>query len=141
MLQESSSSMSVDEQIDLKIRYSAIPIAIGIFCTIIVRFSGESTTYKLLLALLTLDFGYFVTRLIALAVYDFESEIQFVWLIIEIVIASVLLYGLKLKRPPRGLNLRRGSYIPQNISVHKVSKDSKLSLKGARFRFSLRLPS
>ena len=48
-LQESTSSMSVDEQIDLKIRYSAIPIAIGIFCTIIVRFSGESTTYKLLL--------------------------------------------------------------------------------------------
>ena len=100
MLQESSSSMSVDEQIDLKIRYSAIPLAIGIFCTIIVRFSGESTTYKLLLALLTLDFGYFVTRLIALAVYDFESEIQFVWLIIEIVIASVLLYGLKLKKAP-----------------------------------------
>ena len=99
-LQESTSSMSVDEQIDLKIRYSAIPIAIGIFCTIIVRFSGESTTYKLLLALLTLDFGYFVTRLIALAVYDFESEIQFVWLIIEIVIASVLLYGLKLKKAP-----------------------------------------
>ena len=99
-LQESTSSMSVDEQIDLKIRYSAIPIAIGIFCTIIVRFSGESTTYKLLLALLTLDFGYFVTRLIALAVYDFESEIQFVWLIIEIIIASVLLYGLKLKKAP-----------------------------------------
>lgn len=99
-LQESTSSMSLDEQIDLKIRYSAIPIAIGIFCTIIVRFSGESTTYKLLLALLTLDFGYFVTRLIALAVYDFESEIQFVWLIIEIVIASVLLYGLKLKKAP-----------------------------------------
>jgi len=99
-LQESSSSMSVDEQIDLKIRYSAIPIAIGIFCLIIVRFSGESTTYKLLLASLTLDFGYFVTRLIALAVYDFESEIQFVWLIIEIVIASVLLYGLKLKKAP-----------------------------------------
>ena len=99
-LQESSSSMSVDEQIDLKIRYSAIPIAFGIFCTIIVRFSGESTTYKLLLALITLDFGYFVTRLIALAVYDFESEIQFVWLIIEIIIASVLLYGLKLKKAP-----------------------------------------
>ena len=99
-LQESTSSMSVDEQIDLKIRYSAIPIAIGIFCTIIVRFSGESTTYKLLLALLTLDFGYFVTRLIALAVYDFESENQFVWLIIEIVIASVLLYSLKLKKAP-----------------------------------------
>ena len=98
--QETPSSMSLDEQIDLKIRYSAIPIAIGIFCTIIVRFSGESTTYKLLLALLVLDFGYFVTRLIALAVYDFESEIQFVWLIIEIVIASVLLYGLKLKKAP-----------------------------------------
>ena len=98
--QESSSLMSVDEKIDLKIRYSAIPIAIGIFCLIIVRFSGESTAYKLLLALLTLDFGYFVTRLIALAVYDFESEIQFVWLIIEIIIASVLLYGLKLKKAP-----------------------------------------
>ena len=98
--QESSSLMSVDEKIDLKIRYSAIPIAIGIFCLIIVRFSGESTAYKLLLALLTLDFGYFVTRLIALAVYDFESEIQFVWLIIEIVIASVLLYGLKIKKAP-----------------------------------------
>lgn len=98
--QESSSLMSVDEKIDLKIRYSAIPIAIGIFCLIIVRFSGESTAYKLLLALLTLDLGYFVTRLTALAVYDFESEIQFVWLIIEIIIASLLLYGLKLKKAP-----------------------------------------
>ena len=98
--QERSSSMSVDEQIDLKIRYSAIPVAIGIFCLIIVRFSGESLVYKLLLALLTLDFGYFVTRLIALAVYDFESEIQFVWLTIEIIIASVLLYGLRLKKAP-----------------------------------------
>ena len=98
--QESSSLMSVDEKIDLKIRYSAIPIAIGIFCLIIVRFSGESTAYKLLLALLTLDLGYFVTRLTALAVCDFESEIQFVWLIIEIIIASLLLYGLKLKKAP-----------------------------------------
>ena len=98
--QESSSLMSVDEKIDLIIRYSAIPIAIGIFCLIIVRFSGESTAYKLLLALLTLDLGYFVTRLTALAVYDFESEIQFVWLIIEIIIASLLLYGLKLKKAP-----------------------------------------
>ena len=98
--QESSSLMSVDEKIDFKIRYSAIPIAIGIFCLIIVRFSGESTAYKLLLALLTLDLGYFVTRLTALAVYDFESEIQFVWLIIEIIIASLLLYGLKLKKAP-----------------------------------------
>ena len=93
----------VDEQIDLKIRYSAIPLAIGIFCTIIVRFSGESTTYKLLLALLTLDFWLFCYKVNCSSIIDlcdFESEIQFVWLIIEIVIASVLLYGLKLKKAP-----------------------------------------
>ena len=82
------------------ISLSEIIVLLGIFCLIIVRFSRESTAYKLLLALLTLDFGYFLTRLIALAVYDFESEIQFVWLIIEIIIASVLLYGLKLKKAP-----------------------------------------
>ncbi len=98
--QEIPSSLSVDEKIDLKIRYSAIPIALGIFCLIIERFSAESTAYKLLLALLALDLGYFVTRLIALAVHGFKSEIQFAWLAIEIIIAFVLLYGLKLKKAP-----------------------------------------
>ena len=48
-IQDASSSMSIDEKIDFKIRYSAIPLAIGIFSTIIVRFNGESMTYKLLL--------------------------------------------------------------------------------------------
>ncbi len=32
------------------------------------------------------------------------------------------------KSPLEGLNLRRGSYIPQNISVHKVSTDPESRL-------------
>ena len=99
-IQDASNSMSIDEKIDFKIRYSAIPLAIGIFSLIITRFNQESMTYKLLILVLAIDFGYFVTRLIALAIYDFDSRVQFVWLLVEIIIAVVLLYVLKLKKAP-----------------------------------------
>jgi len=98
--QDASDSMSVDEKIDFKIRYSAIPLAIGIFSLFIGRFNQESLVYKLLFFLLAIDLGYMITRSIALATYAFDSRIQFTWLLIEIIIAAILMYGLKLKKAP-----------------------------------------
>ena len=98
--QDASDSMRVDEKIDFKIRYSAIPLAIGIFSLIIGRFNQESLVYKLLFFLLAIDLGYMITRSIALATYAFDSRIQFTWLLIEIIIAGILMYGLKLKKAP-----------------------------------------
>ena len=115
-IQDASNSMSIDEKIDFKIRYSAIPLAIGIFSLIITRFNQESMTYKLLIFVLAIDFGYFVTRLIALAIYDFDSSVQFVWLLVEIIIAVVLLYVLKLKAPRRPKPSKGQLYSAEYIS-------------------------
>ena len=50
--------------------------------------------------LLVLDLTYFVTRFIALAMYAFDSRVQFVWLLIEIIIAIILFKIMKLKKAP-----------------------------------------
>ena len=98
---DSSDSMSVNEKIDFKLRYSVLPLGIGIFLLNISRLYEESRIYKLLFFLLVLDLTYFVTRFIALAMYAFDSRVQFVWLLIEIIIAIILFEIMKLKKPPR----------------------------------------
>ena len=97
---DSSDSMSVNEKIDFKLRYSVLPLGIGIFLLNISRLYDESRIYKLLFLLLVLDLTYFVTRFIALAMYAFDSRVQFVWLLIEIVIAIILFKIMKLKKAP-----------------------------------------
>ena len=97
---DSSDSMSVNEKIDFKLRYSVLPLGIGIFLLNISRLYEESRIYKLLFLLLVLDLTYFVTRFIALAMYAFDSRVQFVWLLIEIIIAIILLKIMKLKKAP-----------------------------------------
>lgn len=97
---DSSDSMSVNEKIDLKLRYSVLPLGIGIFLLNISRLYEESRIYKLLFLLLVLDLTYFVTRFIALAMYAFDSRVQFVWLLIEIIIAIILFKIMKLKKAP-----------------------------------------
>ena len=97
---DSSDSMSVNEKIDFKLRYSVLPLGIGIFLLNISRLYEESRIYKLLFFLLVLDLTYFVTRFIALAMYAFDSRVQFVWLLIEIIIAIILFEIMKLKKAP-----------------------------------------
>ena len=97
---DSSDSMSVNEKIDFKLRYSVLPLGIGIFLLNISRLYEESRIYKLLFLLLVLDLTYFVTRFIALAMYAFDSRVQFVWLLIEIIIAVILIKIMKLKKAP-----------------------------------------
>ena len=97
---DSSDSMSVNEKIDFKLRYSVLPLGIGIFLLNISRLYEESGIYKLLFLLLVLDLTYFVTRFIALAMYVFDSRVQFVWLLIEIIIAIILFKIMKLKKAP-----------------------------------------
>ena len=97
---DSSDSMSVNEKIDFKLRYSVLPLGIGIFLLNISRLFEESRIYKLLFLLLVLDLTYFVTRFIALAMYAFDSRVQFVWLLIEIIIAIILFKIMKLKKAP-----------------------------------------
>ena len=97
---DSSDSMSVNEKIDFKLRYSVLPLGIGIFLLNISRLYEESRIYKLLFLLLVLDLTYFMTRFIALAMYAFDSRVQFVWLLIEIIIAIILFKIMKLKKAP-----------------------------------------
>ena len=97
---DSSDSMSVNEKIDFKLRYSVLPLGIGIFLLNISRLYEESRIYNLLFLLLVLDLTYFVTRFIALAMYAFDSRVQFVWLLIEIIIAIILFKIMKLKKAP-----------------------------------------
>ena len=97
---DSSDSMSVNEKIDFKLRYSVLPLGIGIFLLNISRLYEESRIYKLLFLLLVLDLMYFVTRFIALAMYAFDSRVQFVWLLKEIIIAIILFNIMKLKKAP-----------------------------------------
>ena len=98
---DSSDSMSVNEKIDFKLRYSVLPLGIGLFLVNISRLYEESRTYKVLFFLLVIDLTYFVTRFIALAIYAFDSRVQFVWLLIEIIIAIILFEIMKLKKAPR----------------------------------------
>lgn len=97
---DSSDSMSVNEKIDFKLRYSVLPLGIGLFLVNISRLYEESRTYKVLFFLLVIDLTYFVTRFIALAIYAFDSRVQFVWLLIEIIIAIILFEIMKLKKAP-----------------------------------------
>ena len=97
---DSSDSMSVNEKIDFKLRYSVLPLGIGIFLLNISKLYEESRIYNLLFLILVLDLTYFVTRFIALAMYAFDSRVQFVWLLIEIIIAIILFEIMKLKKAP-----------------------------------------
>ena len=97
---DSSDSLSINENIDFRLRYSVLPLGIGLFLVNISRLYEESRTYKLLFFLLVIDLTYFVTRFIALAIYAFDSRVQFVWLLIEIIIAIILFEIMKLKKAP-----------------------------------------
>ena len=97
---DSSDSLSINDNIDFKLRYSVLPLGIGLFLVNITRLYEESRIYKLLFLLLVLDLTYFVTRFIALAMYAFDSRVQFVWLLIEIIIAIILFKIMKLKKAP-----------------------------------------
>ena len=100
LIQQAPDSGDVEESIDFKIRFSAILLGIGVLFLSLARFLHESNMFKVLLAMLSLDVGYLVMRFIALANYDFASRVQFSWLLLELVIAVLLLYVLKIKKAP-----------------------------------------
>ena len=100
LIQRAPDSGDVEESIDFKIRFSAILLGIGVLFLSLARLLHESNMFKVLLAMLSLDVGYLVMRFTALANYDFASRAQFSWLLLELVIAVLLCYVLKIKKAP-----------------------------------------
>lgn len=81
---------STEEQVDHRIRYSAIILAIGLLLAYWPNIKSEFNKVKMLYGLLIVDLSYLILRLIAICIHGFDSNVQLLWLVIEVVIALTL---------------------------------------------------
>ncbi len=100
VFQSELDSTELTEIIDYKIRYSALPLGLAMYLLLFSWFSYQERLIKFVYLLLFIDLGYLVTRLFSMSLYGFDSNDQLIWLGIEIVIAIILAFILKLKKAP-----------------------------------------
>lgn len=100
LFQSSLESKEVVEKVDYRIRFSAIPLGIGLFFALLNKFQSEHLLTQSLILVFFIDIGYFTTRLLSLSIHGFDSTAQLYWLAIELVIGLVLAVILKLKKAP-----------------------------------------
>ena len=93
-------STELTEKIDYKIRFSALPLGLALYLLLFSWFSCQERLVKFGYLLLFIDLGYLITRLFSMSLYGFGSNDQLIWLGVEIVIALILVFILKLKKAP-----------------------------------------
>ena len=81
---------STGEQVDYRIRYSAIILAIGLLLVYWPNLSSKNSKLKILYGLLIIDLSYLILRLLAMFIHGFDSNVQLLWVLIEVLIASIL---------------------------------------------------
>ena len=86
---------STEEQVDHRIRYSAIILAIGLLLAYWPIVKSKSSKMKILYGLLIVDLSYLILRLLAMCIHGFDSNVQLLWVLIEVVIASILYKFIK----------------------------------------------
>jgi hypothetical protein len=100
IFQSELDSTELTEKIDYKIRYSALPLGLAMYLLLFSWFSYQERLVKFGYLLLFIDLGYLITRLFSMSLYGFGPNDQLIWLGIEIVIALVLVFIIKLKKAP-----------------------------------------
>ena len=86
---------STEEQVDHRIRYSAVILAIGLLLAYWPNIKSKSSKVKILYGLLIVDLCYLILRLLAMCIHGFDSNVQLLWVLIEVVIASILYKFIK----------------------------------------------
>ena len=89
---------STGEQVDYRIRYSAIILAIGLLLVYWPNLSSKNSKLKILYGLLIIDLSYLILRLLAMSIHGFDSNVQLLWVVIEVVIASILYKFIKINQ-------------------------------------------
>ena len=79
-----------------RIRYSAIILAIGLLLVYWPNLSSKNSKLKILYGLLIIDLSYLILRLLAMFIHGFDSNVQLLWVVIEVVIASILYKFIKI---------------------------------------------
>ena len=91
-------SISLDEKVDSRIRYSALALGIGMLLLFYRKFTLQNDGLIFVKSLLVIDLGYFSTRALSMSIHGFDSSIQRTWLIFELIIAICLTIVIKLKK-------------------------------------------
>ena len=91
-------SISLDEKVDSRIRYSALALGIGMLLLFYRKFTLQNDGLIFVKCLLVIDIGYFSTRALSMSIHGFDSSIQRTWLIFELIIAICLTIVIKLKK-------------------------------------------